>query len=122
MFLTPFAADAQDQATQDFVKKYKDAYNGETPNQFAADAYDGVKILAKLIESQKITGDMSASDICEKLKAGITAADFSYDGLTGTGMKWGEDGAVSKDPKAVIIKNGAYSALTADDIAASTAQ
>ena len=65
---------------------------------------------------------MSASDICEKLKAGITAADFSYDGLTGTGMKWGEDGAVSKDPKAVIIKNGAYSALTADDIAASTAQ
>ena len=38
MLLTPFAADAQDQATQDFVKKYKDAYNGETPNQFAADA------------------------------------------------------------------------------------
>lgn len=37
-------------------------------------------------------------------------------------MKWGEDGAVSKDPKAVVIKNGAYSALTADDIAASTAQ
>ena len=34
-------------------------------------------------------------------------------------MKWGEDGAVSKDPKAVTIKNGAYSALTADDTAAS---
>ena len=122
MFLTPFAADAQDQATQDFVKKYKDAYNGETPNQFAADAYDGVMVLAELMKKEGITADMSASDICDKLKKAISDKDFSYDGLTGTGMKWGEDGAVSKDPKAVIIKNGAYSALTADDIAASTAQ
>lgn len=111
MFLTPFAADSKDQATQDFVKAYKAAYNDETPNQFAADAYDGVKILAKLIESQKITGDMSASDICEKLKAGITAADFSYDGLTGTGMKWNANGEVSKPPKAVVIKDGNYAAL-----------
>ena len=122
MLLTPFAADAQDQATQDFVKKYKDAYNGETPNQFAADAYDGVMVLAELMKKEGITADMSASDICDKLKKAISDKDFSYDGLTGTGMKWGEDGAVSKDPKAVIIKNGAYSALTADDIAASTAQ
>lgn len=122
MLLTPFAADAQDQAIQDFVKKYKDAYNGETPNQFAADAYDGVMVLAELMKKEGITADMSASDICDKLKKAISDKDFSYDGLTGTGMKWGEDGAVSKDPKAVIIKNGAYSALTADDIAASTAQ
>lgn len=68
MFLTPFAADAQDQATQDFVKKYKDAYNGETPNQFAADAYDGVMVLAELMKKEGITADMSASDICDKLK------------------------------------------------------
>lgn len=111
MLLTPFAADSKDQATPDFVKAYKAAYNDETPNQFAADAYDGVKILAKLIESQGITADMSASDICEKLKTGITASDFSYDGLTGTGMKWNANGEVSKSPKAVVIKDGNYSAL-----------
>ena len=111
MLLTPFAADSKDQDTQDFVKAYKEAYNGETPNQFAADAYDGVKILAKLIEKQNITGDMSASDICEKLKAGITASDFSFDGLTGTGMTWTAGGEVSKAPKAVVIKDGNYSAL-----------
>lgn len=111
MLLTPFAADSKDQATQDFVKAYKEAYNNETPNQFAADAYDGVKILAKLIETQNITGDMSASDICEKLKAGITASDFSFDGLTGTGMTWTAGGEVSKAPKAVVIKGGNYSAL-----------
>lgn len=110
MLLTPFAADAKDQATQDFVKAYKDAYD-EIPNQFAADAYDGINILAKLIEQEKITADMDASEICDKLKAAITASDFSFDGLTGSGMKWGADGAVSKEPKAVIIKDGAYSAL-----------
>lgn len=111
MLLTPFAADAQDEATQHFVKAYKEAYNNETPNQFAADTYDGVNIIAKLIESQKITPDMDNAEICEKLKAGITASDFSFDGLTGSNMKWGSDGAVSKEPKAVVIKDGAYSAL-----------
>lgn len=48
--------------------KYKDAYNGETPNQFAADAYDGVMVLAELMKKEGITADMSASDICDKLK------------------------------------------------------
>lgn len=110
MLLTPFAADAQDQATQDFVKAYKDAY-GEIPNQFAADTYDGIMVLAELMKKEKITNEMEASEICEKLKKAITDPDFSYNGITGSNMKWSEDGAVSKDPKAVIIKDGAYSAL-----------
>lgn len=110
MLLTPFAADAQDQETQDFVKAYKDAY-GEIPNQFAADTYDGIMVLAELMKKEKITNEMEASEICEKLKKAITDPDFSYNGLTGSNMKWSEDGAVSKDPKAVIIKDGAYSAL-----------
>ena len=37
-------------------------------------------------------------------------------------MKWGEDGAVSKDLRLLSSRMVAYSALTADDIAASTAQ
>lgn len=111
MLLTPFAADASDEKTQSFVAAYKEAYNNETPNQFAADAYDGVYILAKLIEEQEITADMSASDICDKLKAAITDPSFSYDGLTGQEMQWDESGAVSKNPKAVEIKDGAYTAL-----------
>ena len=39
MLLTPFNADATDEKTASFVKKYKEQF-GETPNQFAADAYD----------------------------------------------------------------------------------
>ena len=48
--LTPFAADAEDEATQSFVNKYKEQYGG-VPNQFAADAYDGVYILKEAIEA-----------------------------------------------------------------------
>lgn len=110
MLLTPFAADAADEATQKFVTDYKAAYGNEVPNQFAADAYDCVFIIANLIKQEGITADMSAEDMCAKLQAAITGG-FSYDGLTGNGMTWGADGAVSKNPKAVIIKDGAYSAL-----------
>ncbi len=110
MLLTPFAADAADEATQKFVTAYKEAYGGEIPNQFAADAYDCVQIIASLIKQEGITADMSHEDMCAKLTAAITGG-FSYDGLTGTGMTWSADGAVSKNPKAVVIKDGSYSAL-----------
>ena len=110
MLLTPFAADASDDATQKFVKAYKEKYNNETPNQFAADAYDGIKIIAKLVEKEGIKADMSASEICDKLKKAISDG-FKFDGLTGQGMTWSAEGAVSKDPKAVVIKDGNYSAL-----------
>ena len=33
---------------------------------------------------------------------------MSFDGLTGQGMTWAEDGAVSKLPMAVRIENGVY--------------
>ena len=110
MLLTPFAADASDEATQKFVESYKAAYGGEIPNQFAADAYDSVMIVATLIKQQGITADMSASEMCDKLKSAISAG-FTYDGLTGEKMNWSPDGSVSKNPKAVVIKDGAYSAL-----------
>jgi branched-chain amino acid transport system substrate-binding protein len=33
---------------------------------------------------------------------------MSFDGLTGEGATWGENGQVSKDPKGMVIQNGAY--------------
>ena len=50
MLLTPFAASSQEEKIQSFVKQYVAAY-GEEPNQFAADAYDGVYALAAAIEA-----------------------------------------------------------------------
>ncbi len=113
MLLTPFAADAEDDATKKFVAAYKAKYNNEIPNQFAADAYDGIYILAELIKANNIKADMSASAICDVLKKAICAEGFSFKGLTGAGsaLTWEASGAVSKDPMAVIIKDGAYAAL-----------
>ena len=45
MLLTPFAKNATDEFTVNFVTKYKEAYGESTMNQFAADAYDAIYIL-----------------------------------------------------------------------------
>ena len=110
MLLTPFAADAKDKAVQNFVKTYKEKYK-DTPNQFAADSYDAVYALKAAIEESKATTDMSASDMCDALKGAMTK--IKMQGLTGgkDGLTWNESGEVTKSPKAVIIKNGAYKAL-----------
>ena len=105
MLLTPFSADATDERTQNFVKAYQAAY-GEIPNQFAADAYDGVYIVKAALEAAGCTGDMSSADICEAL-VGVMSS-ISVDGLTGQGMTWAATGEVSKAPMAVIIENGTY--------------
>ena len=108
MLLTPFAADAQDEKTQNFVSKYEEKY-GETPNQFAADAYDGVYAILAACEQGGVTADMDASAVCDALKAAMT--QISVDGLTGEGMKWEATGEVNKAPRAVKIQNGAYTAM-----------
>lgn len=110
MLLTPFAADAKDKTVQNFVKTYKEKYE-DTPNQFAADSYDAVYALKAAIEESKATTDMSASDMCDALKGAMTK--IKMQGLTGgkDGFTWNESGEVTKSPKAVIIKNGAYKAM-----------
>lgn len=108
MLLTPFAADAEDELTQNFVAAYKEAYGG-IPNQFAADAYDAVYAIKAAAEDAGITPDMSVSDICEGLKVSMT--NITIDGLTGAGMTWNEAGEPNKEPKAVMIQNGAYTAM-----------
>ena len=108
MLLTPFAADADDEQTKAFVSAYEEKY-GETPIQFAADAYDGMYIIKTAAEKAGITPDMDASAICDALKAAMT--EITYDGLTGSGMTWSADGEPNKETKAVVIKDGAYTAM-----------
>ena len=108
MLLTPFAADAEDEQTQAFVSSYKEKF-GDTPNQFAADAYDGMYIIKTAAEKAGLTPDMDASAICDAMKTAMT--EITYDGLTGSGMTWSADGEPNKEPKAVVIKDGAYTAM-----------
>ena len=108
MLLTPFAADATDDLTVNFVKSYKDAYN-EVPVQFAADAYDAIYALKAAMEDANVTADMDASAICDALKASML--NIKLDGLTGEGMTWTEDGEPHKAQKAVKVVDGAYAAM-----------
>ena len=107
MLLTPFNADATDEATVAFVTKYQDLY-GETPNQFAADAYDCVYAYKQALEAAGCTPDMSAEEICDALIEVFPTITFN--GLTGDGegITWDSTGAVSKAPKGMVIENGAY--------------
>ncbi|RGH06917.1 amino acid ABC transporter substrate-binding protein [Firmicutes bacterium AF16-15] len=105
MLLTPFNADATDEKTQSFVTKYKELY-GDVPNQFAADAYDCVYAYKAALEASGATADMSAEELCDKMIEAFPT--LTYDGLTGTGITWDSTGAVSKTPKGMVIKNGAY--------------
>jgi len=105
MLLTPFSADAEDDLTKNFVKKYQDLY-GEVPNQFAADGYDTVYIVYQALQAAGCTADMTHAELCEKLVEIMPT--ISYTGLTGQGLTWNAEGEVSKDPLAVVIKNGVY--------------
>ena len=108
MLLTPFSADAEDELTQNFVSKYQELYN-EVPNQFAADAYDGVYIIKAALEQAGATPDMEASELCDALKTAMT--EITVDGLTGSGMTWDETREPSKEPKAVVIEDGVYKGM-----------
>lgn len=103
--LTPFAADSTDELTQNFVKTYNDKY-GQTPNQFAADAYDAVYAVYEAINKAGCTSDMTTEEICDAIVA--VMPNIVLNGLTGQGMTWKSTGEVSKAPKAVVIKNGTY--------------
>ena len=105
MLLTPFSADSEDTATQAFVKKFQEKM-GILPNQFAADAYVVIYSISQACVNGKVTAKMSTAEINDIMKAQFTS--MTFDGLTGVGMTWSADGAVSKSPMAVVIENGVY--------------
>ena len=104
--LTPFAADADDQLTKDFVAKYQEKF-GEVPNQFAADAYDCVYAVHQALRDINVTPDYKFDEsLYNDMVGQFTTMHFN--GLTGEKMTWAENGEVSKYPKAVIITDGVY--------------
>ena len=103
VLMTPFCATVE--SSKSFVDAYVAAY-GTTPNQFAADAYDGVYIVKAALEQAGCTADMSNEEICDALVSAITSLKFT--GLTGTDMSWNAEGQVSKAPTAYVVKDGQY--------------
>ena len=108
MLLTPFNADAKDERTAAFVAEYQKRF-GEIPNQFAADGYDCVYAYKQAIEKSAAVPGEDAESLCAKMIEQFTTMTFN--GITGENVTWGKDGAVTKDPKGMVIKNGAYVGL-----------
>ena len=105
ILLTPFNADAADARTVSFVAEYRKRF-GEIPNQFAADGYDCVYAFKAALEKAKATYSMDAETLCGLMIQQFTTMTFN--GLTGNNMTWKANGEVSKDPKGMIIRKGAY--------------
>ena len=104
MLMTPFNAWGEDERTVNFVTTYQEKFGG-VPNQFAADAYDGIYALAAACEKAGVTADTSVEDACDMIIAAMQ--EIQVEGLTGT-MTWDAAGTVTKTPTAVVIKDGAY--------------
>lgn len=106
MLMTPFNPWSEDEKVASFVSSYEAAY-GETPNQFAADAYDCVYAIYEACKAAGVTADMSAEDICNAIVPVFTSS-FTFNGLTGSDMTWSTSGEVSKAPVVCVIKDGVY--------------
>ena len=102
MLMTPFSAD--DEKNADFVNAYKDKY-GDTPDQFAADAYDGVHAVAEAVKEAGLGVDADPTEAAEKLSKAMLK--ITVDGLTGK-LTWNDKGQVQKEPTAYVITDGKY--------------
>lgn len=97
IFLSPFAANDTAENVQKFVKSYEAAYNA-TPDQFAADGYDGVYIIKAALEK-------AGSADSEKMIAAMTEIEVA--GVTGN-MTFTPEGEPNKAAKLIEIVNGEY--------------
>lgn len=102
-YLAPIDVNSTDANIKKFVDSYKAKYNGETPDQFAADAYDAVYVIYyAMVEAGINDTSIEASDLCDAITA-VLQGGFEYKGVTGT-MTWDKNGAAVKQPVTVEIK------------------
>lgn len=99
--LSHFDANSTEGKAADFIKKYTEKYDTKTLNQFGASAYDCVYALygamkELIAEGKEITPAISASELCEMLKAKFTGGYTFAEGATGSNITWHEDGKVNK--------------------------
>lgn len=93
-----FDPDADDAKTHEFVAAYRARYH-ETPNAYAAYAYDTVKILA-------VAADRAGSWRSEDLRDALLAID-DYEGATGR-MAFDRNGDVVQYPRLFVVRGGDF--------------
>lgn len=106
--LSHFDSNATEGMAADFIAKYTEKYGADTLNQFGASAYDCVYAIynamkAAIDAGEEIDVTISASDLCEILKAQFTNG-FSYSGVTGNNITWESNGYVAKEAVKYTLK------------------
>jgi branched-chain amino acid transport system substrate-binding protein len=95
---TPWFGGKQDEKVQGFVEKYKAEY-GKEPDQFAAQAYDALYILADAIER-------AGSDDRDAIRDAL-AETKGFEGILGE-MSFDEEGDIVMEPTVLTIKDGSF--------------
>ena len=104
--MSPYASTSPDEKSKKFTEAYQKKFPNDEVNQFAADGYDCVYAIKQALESAGVNdASMSASDICDKVKAEMLKIEL--DGVTGK-TKWTSDGESAKAPKVmkIVVKDG----------------
>lgn len=107
--LSHFNSKATEGVAKEFIDKYVAAYGKDTLNQFGASAYDCVYAIygamKKAIDSGKeIPVTISASDLCDILKAEFEGGYSIENAVTGEKITWEKTGYVNKSAIQYVIK------------------
>ena len=95
---TPWFGEKDEPKVQEFVKKYEEKY-GAKPDQFAAQAYDALYIMA---EGLKNAGEADRDALRDSL-----AEIKDLDGVLGK-FSFDEEGDVVMEPTVLVIKEGKF--------------
>ena len=107
--LSHFNSKATEGAAKTFIDKYVAKYGKDTLNQFGASAYDCVYALygamKKAIDGgKKIDVTITASELCEILKAEFQSGYTVTGAVTGDNITWDAKGYVNKSAIQYVIK------------------
>ncbi|WP_242848825.1 ABC transporter substrate-binding protein [Syntrophomonas palmitatica] len=103
IYYAGFTPEEKTPQTTEFIKAYKAKYNGEEPDMFAAQYYDAVMILKKVMEDSKSSDPKVFKNELAKLK--------DYPGVSGN-TTIGPDREPIKSPVCLLtVKDGSFRAL-----------
>ena len=107
--LSHFNSKATEGAAKTFIDKYTAKFGAETLNQFGASAYDCVYAIYGAMKKAMDAGTnipvtISASDLCEILKAQFSGGYTIENAVTGDKISWNANGYVDKQAIQYVIK------------------
>lgn len=95
---TPWFGAKEDAKVQEFVKKYTEKF-GKEPDQFAAQAYDGLYLFAEAIKNAGEADRDAVRDALAEIK--------DFEGILGV-MSFDEVGDIVMDPTVLVIDGGQF--------------